>query len=354
MKTNPNIFISETQRQHLNLSPRAMQILESDMIRFNNDYEMKNRSGFMNTIIKHYYDRFPLSKKVVLKEVMAIKKTIQSNNFSDKVTHSFIELFTEEVMVNEIMEYVKNVEYGAMFKLKLDNDTTQLLSTLDEIKYFNKHAPRSGLGIFIKAILESYTELPKEQREKIYFRDLVERIEKAVLDEEVIIVIDRNHLRIRPIKLTIEHNKQHHVLQYLKDIDDIKRSYSLDSITLKDLSSSSLVYEQGEKSLFWQELKKYEHFYDNVFLGQLSKEEVVVRFTKSGLERFLREEDQINIIGVPTPNDKFTYTFKATEPEMFYEMFKFGPQAVILQPESIRKNFQLLYQAAEERYKVLG
>jgi hypothetical protein len=350
MKTNPNIFISETQRQHLNLSPRAMHILESDMIRFNNDYEMKNRSGFMNTIIKNYYDRFPLSKQVVLKEVMAIKKTIQSNNFSDKLTNSFIDMFTEEVMINEISEYIKDIQYGAMFKLKLDNDTTQLLSTIDEIKYFNKHAPRSGLGIFIKAVLETYSELPKEQREKVFFRAEYERIEKAIDNDEVIVLIKHDHLRIRPIKITLEPNSQHHVVRYLMNINEETRSYSLDSLTIKDFSASLARYEIGEKSPFWQELKKHEHFHDHVFLGQLPKEDITVRFTESGLERFLREEDQINLIGVPNLNDKYTYTFKSTEPEMFYEMFKFGPQAVILKPEYIKKHFQLLYRAADKHY----
>jgi hypothetical protein len=281
---------------------------------------------------------------------MAIKKTIQSNNFSDKITSKFIDMFTEEVMLNEIKEYVKNVQYGAMFKLKLDNDTTQLLSTIDEIKYFNKHAPRSGLGIFIKAVLETYSELPKEQREKVFFRAEFERIEKAIDNDDVIVLIKNDHLRIRPIKITLEPNSQHHVVRYLMNINEETRSYSLDSLTIKDFSASLARYEIGEKSPFWQELKKHEHFHDHVFLGQLPKEDITVRFTESGLERFLREEDQINLIGVPNLNDKYTYTFKATEPEMFYEIFKFGPQAVILKPEYIKKHFQLLYRAADKNY----
>jgi hypothetical protein len=350
MKNNPNIFIADTHRQHLNLSIRAMHILESDMIRFNNDYEMKNRSGFMNTIIKNYYDRFPLSKQVVLKEVMAIKKAIQSNNFSDKITNTVIDMFTEEVMVNEISEYIKHVQYGAMFKLKLDIETTNLLSTLNEIEYFIKHAPRSGLGIFIKAILETYTELPKDQREKVYFRQEFDRIEKAIQNDEVIVLTKNNQLRIRPIKITIEPNKQQNALRYLINIDEGTRSYSLDSISIKDFSVSSPVYEVGDNSSFWQDLKKYDHFHDSIFLGRLPKVDITIRFTKTGLERFLREEDQINLIGAPNANDKYTYTFKATEPEIFYEMFKFGPQAVIVEPEYIRKNFQLLYRASDKQY----
>jgi hypothetical protein len=282
---------------------------------------------------------------------MAIKKTIQSNNFSDKITSKFIDMFTEEVMLNEIKEYVKHVQYGAMFKLKLDTETTQLLSTLNEIEYFNDHAPRSGLGIFIKAILESYTELTKSQREKVYFKETFERIEKAIKQEEAIVLTKRNNLRIRPRRITIETNKQNHVLRYLMNIDEVAMSYGLDSLTIKDFILASPVYEKGVESPFWEVLKKFDTTPESIFLGQLSKEDITVRFTESGLERFLREEDQINLIGVPHSNDKFTYTFKSTEPEFFYEMFKFGPQAVILKPEYIKEHFQLLYRAADKHYE---
>jgi hypothetical protein len=181
MKENKGFFITANQRQHINLSIKAMAIIESDMIRFKNDYEQSNRSGFMNIIIENYCHLFPLAKDVVLKEMNTIKKAISSENFSEKLVQNTISLFTEEMMKNAITEYTKNVQYGQMFKLKLNSHNVQLLSTLEEVAYFEKYAPRSGLGFYLKALLESYTVLPKEKREEVYFAQTIEKIKNAII-----------------------------------------------------------------------------------------------------------------------------------------------------------------------------
>ena len=351
MKNSKGFFISEAQRQHLNLAPKAMAIIETDMIRFNNDYTKSNRSGFMNTIIENYYNQFPLSENIVLKEVNTIKKAIQSDDFSHKLTETIIERFTDEMMKNSITNYISTVKYGEMFKLKLNSDNVRLLSTINEVKYFEKYAPRSGLGFYLKALLESYTNLPKEKREEIYFAHYFERVNLAIKNEEMITLTLQDSLKIRPTRIVLGKNKRQHEVRYYTNIDDQKRSFSPGSITIKDLITAGPIFKQGENSVWWNELKNI-YFPDEAFFeSRRKKDSVVVRFSENGLERFLREEDNIEIIGIPDAKDKFTYTFEATEPEVFYQLFKFGPQAEILSPAHIKNNFKLLYQAAFSKYE---
>jgi predicted DNA-binding transcriptional regulator YafY len=126
------------------------------------------------------------------------------------------------------------------------------------------------------------------------------------------------------------------------------------SITVKDLFASGPVFKQGEQSTWWKELKGF-YFPDAAFFeSRRKKDAIVVRFSENGLERFLKEEDNIEIIGIPDPKDKFIYTFEATEPEAFYQLFKFGPQAEIISPATIKNNFKLLYQAAFNKYNNKG
>jgi hypothetical protein len=353
MKNSKGFFISEAQRQHLNLAPKAMAIIETDMIRFNNDYTKSNRSGFMNTIIQNFYNQFPLSENIVLKEVHTIKKAIQSNDFSHKLAETIIEKFTEEMMKNTINSYINNVKYGEMFKLKLNSENVKLLSTISEVKYFEKYAPRSGLGFYLKSLLESYANLPKERREEIYLAQHFERIHSAISNEETITLTKQDHIKIRPISIVLAKNKHHHEVRYFSNIDDQRKSFSPGSISLKDLIESGPIFKQGEDSSWWQELKKIYFPDEGLFESSREKLRIIVRFTENGLERFLREEDDIEIIGIPDAKDKYVYTFEATEPEAFYQLFKFGPQAQILSPSYIQKNFKLLYQAAVNKYDKL-
>jgi hypothetical protein len=300
----------------------------------------------MNTIIQNYYNQFPLSENIVLKEVNTIKKAIQSDDFSHKLTETIIERFTDEMMKNSITNYINTVKYGEMFKLKLNSDNVKLLSTINEVKYFEKYAPRSGLGFFLKALLESYTILPKEKREEIYFAHYFKRVNLAIKNEEMITLTLQDNLKVRPTEIVLGKNKRHHEVRYYSHIDDQKRSFRPGTITIKDLFAAGPVFKQGEQSPWWNELKSL-YFPDAAFFeSRRKKDTIVVRFSENGLERFLREEDNIEIIGIPDAKDKFTYTFEATEPEAFYQLFKFGPHAEIVSPEYIKNNFKLLYQAA--------
>jgi hypothetical protein len=354
MKENKGFFITANQRQHINLSIKAMAIIESDMIRFKNDYEQSNRSGFMNIIIENYCHLFPLAKDVVLKEINTIKKAISSDNFSEKLVQNTISLFTEEMMKNAITEYTKNVQYGQMFKLKLNSHNVQLLSTLEEVAYFEKYAPRSGLGFYLKALLESYTVLPKEKREEVYFAQTIEKIKNAIKEDKVITLSKSDHLVLRPIRIIFDPKLNHYVIRFIRNFDDQKGSFMPDSINIKEFIAGGPIYNHSEDSSRWKETKKLAIGGDFFYESRLPKEPVIVRFTESGLQRFLREEDDMNIIGVPDSKDKYVYTFQTTEPEAYYQLFKFGPQAVIVKPESIRNNFALLYKAANDQYTKKG
>jgi hypothetical protein len=351
MKNRKGFFINDAKRQHLNLAPKAMAIIETDMIRFNNDYEKSNRSGFMNIIIQNYHHSFPLSESVVLKEVNAIKKTIQSNDFSHKLAETIIEQFTDEMMKNAIIKYINQVQYGETFKLKLNSENVRMLSTLNEVHYFEKYAPRSGLGFYLKALIENYTHLPKEKREEIYFASSFEKIKSAIHNDEEIILTLKENIKIRPLRIVLAKNQQHNELRYIKMLEDNK-SFLNGSISIKEFQASGAIYKKGEDNTYWQDFKKEGHFSEHyLFESRLLKETIIVRFTDSGLQRFLREEEGIDIIGIPNAKDKNLYTFKATEPEAFFQLFKFGPQAEVISPQHIRNNFQLLYRAADNCYK---
>ena len=67
-------------RQHINLSLYANEIIELGMVSFNDDHELKNKSGFLNTIIKNCHDEFPLAVNVVFSEFTKIDKNVERWN----------------------------------------------------------------------------------------------------------------------------------------------------------------------------------------------------------------------------------------------------------------------------------
>lgn len=347
---NQGFYISPEGRQHLNLSKRANEVIELDMMRFNNDYDLKNKSGFINKIIENYHDTFPLSEGVALKQIYLMKKAIKSDNLGDRVTNKVIDVFTDEMMKNAIQEFSATQEYGINFKLKLNNATAAILESIATASYFEAFAPRSGLGFFIKAIIESYVRLSREEREYVYYQDLIEKINKSIADDSLIAYKeDGKPEQIRAFQIGyLEESSNLQVAYFLNNNGKFDQTFS--AMRLKELAlfQPTFLKKTGVPTgcpagMHWP---KQEHL-----IHKNEETEFEVRFSAKGLDLFFHEEDNLTIIGKPSKEDENIYTFKTTEDKLFLNLFKYGPDIEIISPKSAQHNFKALYKFAYEKFE---
>ncbi|MDG0888310.1 WYL domain-containing protein [Paracholeplasma manati] len=361
MKEKDTFTLNEEYRLHINLSTHAMNIIEADMIKFHDDYELTNRSGFMNTIIKNHVDDFPLSRASALKQLKAIeratdnaqKKALNQENFYNKLSKLIIDEFSNEIMKTMIHEYSNKYPNDHQFKLKLNKENASLLLSVEDAKYFNMYAPRNaGISFYIKIILESYAILDREQRERIIFKDTIQILENAIQHHLVVRYKDKDtYIKIEP--MAIHKPKIQQSLELIYSEYEDHNGKAIGNITIKELSKREL---KGTK-------EKYEYHDFTGVIQQLFEERetksnqpdevFTVKFTSLGLRRFMYEEDRLPIIGIQDPNNEHIYTFKTNETAMFMHLFKFGSQAQILSPVDARRRFKLLYKASFDAYEKL-
>ncbi|BCR35207.1 WYL domain-containing protein [Mariniplasma anaerobium] len=344
-------IINEESRQHINLSAHAMLTIEADMIRFNEDYELKNKSGFINTIIKNYHDQFPLSRSVTLKQINAIQNTIINDDFSKKLTDRIIEEFTNEIMRTIIDEYSNKYTSEIQFKLKLNKFNKSLLESLEEAKYFNDYAPRSGISFYIKILLESYAVLTRAARESIYFKEIIDILEEAIKKKTYIKFKDNGKFKkVKPVcvyKPKGEQNVEVILMNNSNDEEDPGLIYNtkIKSLKNKDLRGLKEKYRIDIDSSIIKNI-----FSERDFASKKPKKIFTIKFTSGGLHRFIYEEDRIPIIGIQDPINEKIYTFKTTETQIFFHLFKFGSQAQIISPKDARERFKKAYKASYEAY----
>lgn len=360
-------IINEENRQHVSLSNYAMDIIESDIIRFTGDYEIKNRSGFMNTIIENYYEDFPLSRNVALKQVNAIKvaanKAKNTNkDFSQKITEKIIEEFSDEIMKTLIQEYADKYPSDRQFKIKLNQSNADSLNSYEDAQYFHDYSPRSGASFFVKIILETYSRLKKNERERIYFKKTLEEIDDALKY--------KRYLKYK----TEEDFKKVWVLGYINQDDnkDLKvllgetdeNSVAVDEIKIKTLKEGKAYCMKEkvrnpfpEKFFVKDEYGETYETFSEMIIGHhnkkthAEKQEVIIKFSDNGLNRFLFEEDEIKIIGIAKSEDENTYTFNATELDIYNYFFKYGIDAEIIKPVYLKERFVRMY---KRFYEILG
>ncbi|HOJ44629.1 MAG TPA: WYL domain-containing protein [Bacilli bacterium] len=350
-----NLFVfTEEGRQHINLSTRAMEIIERDMIYFNDDYDLKNKSGFINQIIANYYDQFPLAMDVALKQIASIKETLEGEKFEQKLTRRVIEELNNEIMKNLINEYSKKYPSDVQFKLKLNKANISLLEELEEAKYFNDFAPRSGASFYLKIMLESYSNLLVEERERIFFKETISVVERAIKNNTIIqFKFYEQNLRIAPLGIHRHHDQQSLTLFA---VDEEPNEFSGPRI-YNDIKVKELYFGNVRELKTHKAKKGFDLSQDNLdtFLdvkkSSRETQTFTIKFTPGGLKRFWLEEDRLPFVGIKSRDDGHLYTFKTTETHIFLHFFKYGGQALIISPEDVRDRFARLYKASYEKYE---
>lgn len=344
---NNRFYFNEENRQHITLSSHAMMVIEGDMINFNKDYNLYNKSGFINKIIANYYDKFPLSPNAVLNQIESIGRSLQNDDFGKQITNRIIEEFCEEIMRRAIVEYSKKFSTDVPFKLKVNQENRNLLEGLEEAKYYFKYVPRSPPAFYIKILLETYALLFREERERIFYRRTIEIIESSIQNKTYLkFKYDNKIYKSVALYIYRPYNKQNlEIVVATPHQSNENEGARIDTIKLKDIKEQE-IKELKEKSR--SELKK--GVVDFVFntlrifeeKSQKPLELFTLKFTPYGLERFVIEEDNIPLVGIQDCVDETVFTFKATESQIFQHFLSLEHKhksSFLLKQEKDLKNY---------------
>ncbi|MDD6468407.1 MAG: hypothetical protein PUF99_00680 [Bacilli bacterium] len=231
-------------KQHLSLSKYAYSIIDNDIDSFTYFNKDKSFSGFLNTIFFNFYKDSKASieylKDLKIKELDEIytklsKENIFINNKKDiieKEINSYINKCKDEV--NKITTSSTILE-GRKFRINKEN--INILKSSLEDKYYSK------LGDYLKAIFEEYTSLPYFKRERIYFKDEVNKINEAI----------KNNKRLK-IKFNDEDNKTFYIIPY-KLIEDNFKIYNYLIGYFIESSDVSSIYNTTSDDSFVTKLK---------------------------------------------------------------------------------------------------
>lgn len=335
-------ILNEELRQHISLSNKTMSIIELDIIRFTKTKLVNNRSGFINTIIKNYYNSFPLSTNMALRQFREFVKEFNINN-KESIKYS------KKIMNELIEDYAKTYRYEHNFKLKLDIDTRDILESLEDAFYY-KDAPRSPIAFYLKSILESYANLNHIERQEIYFKEYLNTLNECITNN-TFIKYKNNNKYIKVAAFIIKENPIDFNLELVTGQIDSDSNVKLDTIKIKDLVSLAVKGLKEKHRINKQIIELVNTQYTKNSSSNTNIEEFTIKFTANGLTRFLQEEDTLEILGFPENNDPNIYKFKTTEPMIYLTFFKYGFDAEILSHNNLRERFKKIYYKSYELYK---
>ena len=338
---------AEEQRVRINLSEQASLVLEEDMYQF----EVKERSAFMNTVFRNYHQNAPASVSLYLQT----RRSEMIDQFSEIISG-------EEEREHIISALLDNEEKGLLDQIRqeqklrcqsnsyrINNENLQFLTSEEcgESEYYDDRP-----SLYIKCILEEYSRLPFIERERIFFADSYAAVEDAIKTHSLLKVRTKGNklFHVYPFSLETDSlSTRLYLTGFSKRISEGSSEKIPASFRIPRLTSITCLRQSGRLTADEAaEIKQAIRSKSVQFL--LSDEDTIrVRLTDEGIRKY---NNQLYLRPTKDPelSSGYEYVFHCTSQQAEYYFFKFGKDAEIIAPPFLRSKFIEAYKNAAYIY----
>lgn len=351
-------YIPEGNNQmRLRISYQAYEIILQDIAEFQNMTEKEDIkiSSFLNKIINNFCNE--AESNVYIKQQKIYNKYLEWLKGLENAEKAALQLTKKEI--RDRFEKVKE-KYsqpqrakGQNLKLIMTKPTIEMLENSQEKDLYN-----DKVSDYLSALIQEYTALSREERERIFFKDLFKTINLCIKHGHQV-EINGSYL-LKPYKITTNgFLPYYYVVGYARRKNKITAPWKLMSFRLQRIRSATEKEDDEYKFTKEQETELKELFKTPAEIAYLSekKEEVVVRLTKNGYKNY-----QKILSGRPVCTGKkklsdsekpFMYELAFNCPDMqAYQYFiRFGMEVEVISPEHLRNGFKNLHENAVKYYK---
>lgn len=358
MRSTPN---SPEQRQHINLSQYAYDVIRNDSINFLGGI---NFSGFINIIIENSKDE-PFDDLALIEEERIMAELSECSKSGSKFSATETELKAirkiSAAHKNHILNSFKKYPKDKTLKIRLNNKSHNELYPENTEWYGTKYG--ISQGEYIKILVEDYSRKTYYERECIFYKNRIEEINRnlASLDSDKRILSvslkDGRKFNCKLYKLSEEHETHYHYLVGLfakeKTSDYIIASFRLSRVSEIKMHSRSF----GSGKITQSEKKRIENRIKENSIPYLVGEpiEYEIKLSPLGMIIYDYNYSRRPVYESIKDNHDGTYTmrFKATERQIKNYFFAFGKEALILSPDNMKEWMIQKYTDATKYYSTL-
>lgn len=338
MSDNPT---SPEQRQHINISQYAYDVIRNDSINF---LGKLNISGFINTIVENTmtdsFDDYSLMEEDRIKDelkAIGIKLSVDEEKTLKKIAeaHSYATILSHE-------KYHKDIT----LKIRLNQKIYKSFYP-KKTEWFGKGYGLSQ-GAYIKILIEEYAKKTYYNRESIFFQKRIEELNSIIFAEEsqkrilAITMKDGSRFFCKLYRLSEEYETRYHYLIGLF-ANEGTSDYKISSIRLSRIDEIKVRGRSlGSGSLSNNEIKRINKRIKDSSIPYLRGEpmQFKIKLTDLGMLLYDYIYSQRPLYKEPIkPNPDGTYTLKveATERQIKNYFFAFGKEALIESPDETKK-----------------
>lgn len=351
-------------KQRINLSKHAYDTLSHDAsVFFPDDFTGVLPSGFINQIIRCFADSAEASIAALLRSRREDYACILAPMAPEPQRGQALELLLEaekQRLLECRDQRLKEKGHSFSFRINRENlDQFRTAAVQDEAVYY-----QDNVGAYLKAVLEEYCTLPYVRRELIYYDAEVQCIRTAIaLKKRLKLYLRHSHLvtgggtvYMKPYGLLQDSGKKYnYIVGMLSDSSDsdafMYASIRLSSVVRCSTMQKSGILSTGERREILRRIRSSGVPY---LSSGIHTQIIKVRLTNNGVQMY---NSMLHLRPMYSSkyrhNGAWIYEFDCLLWEAEIYFFKFGSDALILEPAELSKKFLKKYQAAAEQYQNL-
>ena len=334
-------------RQHLNLSQVAYDTIDHDRYVF---LDKPSFSKMLNRVFEKYRDYSHASiglacenYKVILQgQLIAVPESAEKREVIKTLLSSH-----KQSLIHEARSYPREIS----FKFQLDRENYASIS-----EWTDSDDAYDGIaGRYIKAVIEEYARKPLVQRESIVFRELIDTINESITTQRLLTIMLNSGKRyeVKPYCVCTDQGYNYHYLAGYSKPSGTNFEGRPVSFRISNIKGYKKTGKSGHLSdMQRKEIKEKIRSVGVQFLLQ-DPETIVIKLSKSGKAMYdsqahlrpdfiKRSENQ---------DGTWVYEFACTQLQAQFYFFKFGGEAEVLYPMTLRDEFIIQYKKALEQYE---
>ena len=355
--------MNSEHKQTINLSLYAISVLHDDMETFAPDQKF---NGFLNDVLELYSE----SAEASIYTAMEHRRS-RLRNALDQDSSLFSDLTPEQQRrIICLLDYEtdaslnkneKPLARGKSMTFRLNNKNYLRFCKKNETANPNLTYYDGYFSRYFKAIIEEYCELPRFQREEVYFRDYIDTINQAIemtrmirVEIETPYTVTPNEVwDVRPYDILPDASHLYHYLvgKSVK-AGGARRDEKIASIRISRIRNISILNKKTHRSGALSASEKKE-IQQRILKSSVSfligdELEIMVRFTKNGEKQYRNTLFMRPLLKNIDESGNYHFVCSHMQAEQYF--IRFGADAEILSPEELRQSLAKKYKEAAYIY----
>lgn len=326
--------MTEKYKIYLSEDTRTRLVNDAELFEFTKGDGSVNLNGFLKQLIVNYFEQYRKDSDELLESVLGELTSVKSLKAKDA------SILADKIIRTYINNKESSTGKSTVITLTVSGESYNIIRVIE-----NNLLKDNSMSGYIKDMFLSYLSIPRNKREEIIFKPTYEAINRAIRENKVITFSTTNSrdnyaLRVEPYLIASSKEEQFSYLLCHSPIDYKDHTYRISRLRNVFVTSDNFYVDEKTLERLTRKGARSPH-------SVAADIHAVVRMTERGKQMYrmiVKNRPAVAQI----KGDKYLFDWPEMQLEDYFR--RFGKEAVVISPKSLKRRLINYYKEALNAY----